>query len=210
MAKQHEFHPDFSKFPATGIRARQLGELLYFTGKRCTIGHLSTRYASSGNCSECIALKRGKTELNHKGCSSKRTISNQNKAMIAFEDGSTFYESDSQCPNGHYKRFITSNNCVDCGLQTSRDRAKKAKWARIKKEYGLEESDVALMLEKQGCHCLICGTNIHAGYHIDHCHSTGKVRGLLCSKCNQAIGLLKEDEELFSKAANYIRSHRAP
>jgi hypothetical protein len=52
---------------------------------------------------------------------------------------------------------------------------------------------------------VICSINIKNGYHVDHCHSTGKVRGLLCQKCNQAIGLLRESESLFFKAAEYIK-----
>jgi hypothetical protein len=80
---------------------------------------------------------------------------------------------------------------------------------RVQKLYGLSELDVTKMLDKQNCKCVICNINIQTGYHIDHCHLTGKVRGLLCQKCNQAIGLLRESESLFFKAAEYIKEHNA-
>jgi len=44
---------------------------------------------------------------------------------------------------------------------------------------------------------------------IDHCHSTKKVRGLLCNKCNQAIGLFGENEEKLNSAINYLRAQNA-
>ena len=209
MAKKHEFHPEFSKLPATGQRARELGETLYFTGKRCTKGHLSPRYASSGNCSECIANARGKASININGKSSKRSASNHAAAMAAIDKGSLEYMSDSACPNGHYRRYVTTNNCIDCDAVSREKRAEKARWARIKKEYGMSQSDVLQMLAAQNFQCVICSINIQAGYHVDHCHSTGTVRGLLCQKCNQAIGLVKENEELFFKAAKYIKEHNA-
>lgn len=209
MAKKHEFHPEFSKLPATGIRARELGQTLYFTGKRCSKGHLSPRYASSGNCVECIANARGKASINSSGRSSKRSDVNHAAALAAIDAGAFEYVPDASCPHGHYRRYVTTNNCIDCDIQLRAKRAEKAKWARIKKEYGLSQLDVVQMLHKQNHQCLICSINIKNGYHIDHCHSTGKVRGLLCQKCNQAIGLLKESETLFFKAAKYIEDHRA-
>jgi hypothetical protein len=209
MAKKHEFHTEFSKLPATGQRARELGETLYFTGKRCTKGHLSTRYASSGNCAECIANARGKAAINSSGRSSKRSSANHMAALTALKNGLLEYMADKACPHGHYRRYVTTNNCIDCDVEMRAKRSEKARWARIKKEYGLLESDVSRMLEKQGCLCMICDTNIQNGYHIDHCHATKKVRGLLCQKCNQAIGLLKESEALFFRAAQYIKEQNA-
>lgn len=209
MAKKHEFHSEFSKIPATGQRARDLGELLYFTGKRCTKGHLSTRYASSGNCVECIANARGKASINSSGKSSKRSAVNHESALQAIANGALEYLSDSPCPNGHYRRYVTSNNCIDCDVASRAKRSINAKWSRVKKEYGLSELDVTQMLNKQNCQCVICKINIILGYHIDHCHSTGKVRGLLCNKCNQAIGLFGENEEKLNSAINYLRAQNA-
>lgn len=209
MAKKHEFHLKFSKLSATGLRARELGQTLYFTGKRCLKEHLSPRYASSGNCVECIANARGKTSINSKGRSSKRSAVNHAAALVAIADGALEYLSDSACPHGHYRRYVTTNNCIDCDVESRAKRAEKARWERIKKEYGLSELDVAQMLNKQNFQCVICSINIKNGYHVDHCHSTGKVRNLLCQKCNQAIGLLQESESLFFKAAEYIKEHNA-
>ncbi len=44
---------------------------------------------------------------------------------------------------------------------------------------------------------------------IDHCHSTGAIRGLLCSNCNTAIGLLSDNPEIIRKAADYLEKERS-
>ena len=65
------------------------------------------------------------------------------------------------------------------------------------------------MFIEQDCKCGICCKTITKtkDRHIDHCHSTGKVRGILCSKCNTAIGLLKEDTGIMFNAISYILKH---
>ena len=65
------------------------------------------------------------------------------------------------------------------------------------------------MLEEQEYGCKICGTKKsymkHSKYLcVDHCHTTGKVRGLLCSKCNSAIGLFDEDTSRMRLAMQYL------
>jgi hypothetical protein len=67
---------------------------------------------------------------------------------------------------------------------------------------------IELYAEQQG-KCKICGLEPKTarGLHVDHCHSTSKVRGLLCHGCNVSIGSMKEDPEILSKAIEYLRSH---
>lgn len=74
------------------------------------------------------------------------------------------------------------------------------------KKYGITVEDFHRMLVEQGGVCAICRTNCNVNRRlcIDHCHVTGKVRGLLCSECNSAIGKLKDDKELIKNALNYL------
>lgn len=208
MNKELEYHPEYSTYFDSAKRARENGNTYYFTGKRCSKGHLSPRYASSGNCVECIADKRGVSLENWRGKSTKRSEENQKRAEDAYLNGYTTYTPTDPCPKGHFERFIGSNNCLECSRKINRDRKHKQRWKRIYKEYGITESDFYRIKEDQSGACKICQTGLHkTNTHIDHCHSTGRVRGLLCNRCNQAIGLLDESQIKIDKAAQYLREH---
>lgn len=210
MKNQHAYHEEcLLKLPATKYRAVELGEHFYFTGKKCKRGHLSVRYASSSNCKSCIEEKRDKVFQNFRGRSSKRSAENQKLAEAAFLNGRTTYESINKCPKGHNVRFVTTNNCVPCSNEQTKKRKNAAKWARIKKIYRMTQDDVVKMLNKQKSLCAICKDSINEFYHIDHCHISGIVRGLLCSKCNQGIGLFREKLEIFENAIKYLRGQNA-
>lgn len=72
------------------------------------------------------------------------------------------------------------------------------------KKYGVDgEAFGRMFLEQQGS-CKICGEFLKKP-HIDHCHTTGKVRGLLCMRCNTGIGMLRESEEIMNRAISYLR-----
>ncbi len=71
-------------------------------------------------------------------------------------------------------------------------------------QYGLTLEEYDVILETQKGVCAICSEAPEGNLHIDHNHITNEVRGLLCGKCNRAIGLLNDDVSLFSKAINYL------
>ena len=76
--------------------------------------------------------------------------------------------------------------------------------------YGLSPEGFARMLEKQDNACAVCRKPLSPGVgrHVDHCHFTKKVRGILCMDCNIAIGRLKEDPELFRAALAYLEQNK--
>jgi Autographiviridae endonuclease VII len=76
----------------------------------------------------------------------------------------------------------------------------------LRRKYGITIDDYEHMLDEQGGGCRICGAPPPDGgsLHVDHDHETDVVRGLLCFKCNNAIGLFAEEYELFQRAADYL------
>jgi hypothetical protein len=79
----------------------------------------------------------------------------------------------------------------------------------IKKTYGISYEDYTKMQELQGNCCAICGSLESLNkrtdrFFVDHCHTTGKVRGLLCSKCNHGLGLFNDNPKLLLNAINYL------
>lgn len=85
--------------------------------------------------------------------------------------------------------------------------------SKIRRTYGIEPEDYYRMLEEQGSGCAICkskvpGYNGKKRFAIDHCHTTGKVRGVLCHPCNKALGSFKDDPEIMLEAVDYIKRSR--
>ena len=78
--------------------------------------------------------------------------------------------------------------------------------ARYLKRYGLTLEDYNRMFEAQSGRCAICSVSVEgARLCVDHDHGTGKVRGLLCSLCNRALGQFRDSTELLRKAIAYLK-----
>jgi hypothetical protein len=77
--------------------------------------------------------------------------------------------------------------------------------SHLKRKYGLTPQQYDEMLAAQGGVCFICRDKPgDLPLHVDHDHVTGEVRALLCIRCNNALGLFQESEELFVAAAEYL------
>lgn len=85
----------------------------------------------------------------------------------------------------------------------------------LKTNYGLTQQDFQTMFDSQQGKCAICATVLYNVFTVsdgkrgcvDHCHHTGKVRGLLCNMCNSGIGKLKDDPKLIRKALVYLEKN---
>ena len=85
--------------------------------------------------------------------------------------------------------------------------ARQRRWQR-QKFYGLSLEQELNFLKFQGNSCAICNKHFEtdADYHVDHCHGTNKIRGLLCPGCNKGLGLFQENPEALRQAALYVES----
>lgn len=93
--------------------------------------------------------------------------------------------------------------------ETNKARLKEIKRnSKIRTLYGLEKEDFEKMVLLQDNKCAICSLSVEVNLCIDHCHVTGKVRGLLCKNCNLAIGNFKDDVELLQKAIKYLEKYK--
>ncbi len=77
------------------------------------------------------------------------------------------------------------------------------------RRYGLTYQEYRALMERQGGVCALCrqewrGWGGRTGLHVDHCHRTGRVRGLLCGDCNTALGRFGDDPVLLRRAAEYL------
>jgi hypothetical protein len=101
-------------------------------------------------------------------------------------------------------RFFTPRGriCVDC-RKKSRSKASHAN--RVQDVYGLLDGEYEALLEAQGGVCAICGQSRKYRLNVDHCHKTGRARGLLCRLCNgRLLTAARDNPETLRRAAAYL------
>ena len=122
----------------------------------------------------------------------------------------TSFSSTKKTPQGkYYLRW----RCKDCDRAAAKDRYNQNREAVIDrankrnylKSYGLTIEEVDAMIKAQNNKCKICNKTSNRKLHVDHCHTTGKIRGMLCHNCNTALGLFKEDINIMAKAMDYLQ-----
>ena len=109
----------------------------------------------------------------------------------------------------YYKRDIgkvtlSTSQCKEC----TRDQVRYRK-------FGLNSSDVYGMLLSQDFKCTICNVDYEKwredtgrDFHIDHCHTTGVIRGFICGHCNRGLGAFFDDVEIMESAIEYLKKER--
>lgn len=115
----------------------------------------------------------------------------------------------------HYEAKYCSKKCTNKAYYDRHKDYQLDKNTHLKKAYGISlEYYKQLYKEQQGV-CAICKepeTQIHKktgqimSLSVDHCHTTGNIRGLLCKKCNMALGLFQDNELLLKEASVYLKT----
>lgn len=98
-------------------------------------------------------------------------------------------------------------------LNTKEHYSKRKKRSDLKKMFGINADQYDAMLIEQDHACAICGEKdiCNRGLAVDHCHTTKRVRGLLCTNCNMALGKFKDNTNFLKKAIEYLeRDYHVP
>jgi hypothetical protein len=112
--------------------------------------------------------------------------------------------------------------CKDCANSSTRkhndnnkdnpeykDRKRSSHFKRL---YGLTLIEYQEKLKAQNYECAICKVELPTGgslTHLDHCHTTGKIRAFLCTNCNRGLGHFKDSIKNLSVAIDYLKSHNS-
>jgi hypothetical protein len=120
-----------------------------------------------------------------------------------------------QCKCGKFKKYreskVFNGSYKSCGCVWEHKDKKERSWNFYEKLYGISKQDYYNILEKQNNKCCICGsgdsnTRMTSFLFIDHCHESGKVRGLLCNSCNTGLGCFKDSIENLKNAIKYLEN----
>ena len=116
-----------------------------------------------------------------------------------------------ECRDTDRKKWLDNGGRVVCAdIAVKHRKTSKSKRARLLRNYGITEDQWQTMFDNQSGRCLICEkhqSELKQTLNVDHCHETGKVRGLLCGPCNQALGLMKEDKDSVLNMGRYIHEY---
>ena len=96
--------------------------------------------------------------------------------------------------------------CLAEYAKSPKRKESQAKW-KLKARYGITPEEYVSMLDTQESRCAVCGIHnddLPDSLCVDHDHTTGNVRGLLCKPCNLAIGNMRDNPKLLQKAAHYL------
>lgn len=111
--------------------------------------------------------------------------------------------------NSQESKFGKRNLCRKCAGKRTDNTKEEMKKAKAKyqaaKRYGVSLEEYETNMASSDC-CEVCGKTKDLCY--DHCHETGKFRGILCRGCNRSIGQLGDTAEALEKAYNYLRRAR--
>lgn len=168
-----------------GATLRQLGELYGVSRMRIK------RMLASHNIPMRQPGRRPITSLSERKCCKCKTVKEIAKFMRSKRE-----------PSGH------DYTCKSCRKQWNRGNS-------LKKTYGITVEMYVAMVAEQGGRCAICRQpesrfrgSCAIELAVDHCHSSGLVRGLLCGRCNTAIGLMRDDVQVLQKAINYLSNFK--
>lgn len=120
------------------------------------------------------------------------------------------FAKDSKNKNGlgSYCKTCTSRLQKEYKIKNPDKAALRSRKGFLKYFYGMTIEQYEQLLEAQGNKCAIC--RVHAlafekSLHVDHCHKTGKIRGLLCNNCNFLIGKAHDEIRILNAAIRYLK-----
>lgn len=140
--------------------------------------------------------KRGKPQPQCKTCRSEYMAS--------------YYQANRDRERIIRKAWYEKNKSSVCEKLKQQYKAspEKFSFARKLQKYGLTKEHYEAMLAKQGNACELCRQTFVGTPYVDHCHTSHKVRGLLCSQCNTGFGLLREDVAVFKRCIAYAKKYK--
>lgn len=144
-------------------------------------------------------------------CGDAKPLSSNYYSKGKYSDGTNKYRSE--CKSCISTKADIRYQSISSKPKAALGRRQSSYRYTLKKLYNLTEVDYNKIHECQGGKCLICTDALSNVFNnkegkqpaIDHCHDTGKVRGILCKKCNSGIGLLSDSIFILEKAISYLR-----
>jgi hypothetical protein len=170
----------------------------------------------SKSCIKCREVAKNAYELKKQGKLPKYAET-QKELEMAYNRGNFICKiCKEEKPLSNFGKHINNNKynisrvCKTCSIQLNKE-------SKIR-GYNLSKDEFVKKLKEQNYQCKICKSEIkylspnkekYKSACIDHDHKTGKIRGLLCSNCNRALGLFKDDQSIIKNAYKYLVQYKS-
>lgn len=151
-------------------------------------------------CQEWKSLEWYQPSISAKGCGTCRPCKYAQKRAYERANPEKYNE---QVRKNRAKRREAIRSRSREWLASNKERAKGYGLRR----YGITLEQFNAMFEAQGSKCAICSTTdngVGRSFYVDHCHHSGRVRGILCHKCNSGLGAFRDDAQIVGKALEYL------
>ncbi|MFZ3593445.1 endonuclease VII domain-containing protein [Streptomyces sp. BH104] len=150
-------------------------------------------------CRECVAEYSAAYYRRRQGARGKTV-----RAKVDVPEGHKLCRTCGEIkPHADWHRNASASDGLSTKCKTCR--AIRGRQDHLKRNYNLTEAQRDEMVDSQMGICVIC---LKApAVHVDHCHETGRVRGVLCFNCNSAIGKLGDDLDTVRRAAAYLEGN---
>lgn len=167
-----------------------------YSGRVCKKCSTTEKYVNGSACVDCT----------------RKATANRDPAI-----GARYQSSDrGKARTKLRKQGVLIESVFDIHQYKQNERAKYVKnstrwFISNLKQYGLTLEDYLLLREQQNECCAICGTHetaLSKALSVDHCHRSGKVRKLLCHKCNSALGFINDDPEIAKALYEYTMEYK--
>lgn len=127
------------------------------------------------------------------------------KGLKGFQTDDPWSKPHQFCKHGH--------DTAICGRTKAGTCESCRRTNNLRSDFGIDLEAYNKMFQSQNGLCKICYTHqsqLKRRLNVDHCHTTGKIRSLLCDDCNKALGFAKDRPELLHKMANYLENCLGP
>ena len=106
------------------------------------------------------------------------------------------------------KRIATNKNYRLNNIEADKNRKRNS---RLKLTYGISYEQKFAIVKNQNNRCAICDDDLKdpKHTHLDHNHTTGAIRGILCNHCNRGLGGFRDSEKALLKAVEYLIKHKS-
>lgn len=204
--------------------AIERGEATYYTGKPCKRGHDSPRRIHNNDCIACDRERAGEWYRAHPAEARAQWL-----RFLARRPGRVreYRLKTARKPENKARRKKQTAQHYQENIEAMRKKGreygrahpeKRRAWKEAnhvhsrdyhnRRKYGIEPEQYSAVLDRQHGKCAICARTFGEARatkpHVDHCHAMGTFRGLLCLKCNTALGLLDDEPSRLRAAADYL------